>query len=108
MEAEIQKYIEFAVQENLRADYAARKAAEAADRAYLLGPNSVAFELSANEARIASSCATTANNALRFIQEVKTLKDALKWVKVVSYAANQADTAAEDAHKFAGDETLYT
>lgn len=104
---EIQKYIEFAAQENLRADYAARRAAEAADRAHLLGPNSVAFELSANEARIASSCATTANNALTCIQEAKTLKDAIKWFKVISYAANRADAAAEDAHKFAGDETLY-
>ena len=103
----MESYIEIVTQENLKADQAARRAAEAADRANLLGPRSVAAELCANEARIASSCATTTYNTVIRVRESEKIEDAIKWVKVAMFASNRAIVAAEDAYRFAADETLY-
>jgi hypothetical protein len=103
----VEFYRDLASDAAYRADQAAIRAAEAADRAHMLGPESVAAELSGNEARIASSCAETAHNAASRASMAVDVEDARKWSKVAQYAADKAEDAAEDAHRFASDRSLY-
>ena len=100
-------YRDLATSDAYRADQAAIRAAEAADRAHMLGPESVAAELSGNEARIASSCAETAHNAASRASAAVEVEDAMKWAKVAHYAADRAEDAAENACRFAADRSLY-
>jgi hypothetical protein len=100
-------YSDLAASSAYRADRAAILANEAANRAYQLGPESVAAELSANEDRIASTCAETAHKAETRASTTVEVEDAMKWAKVAQYAADRAESAAEDARRFASDHSLY-
>ncbi len=90
-----------------RASQAAQMAAAAADRAYTLGPDSIAAELCAHEACVASLCAEAAHKAAQRTRETEIVEDAKKWADLAHYMADKAMAAAEEACRIAADHSLY-
>lgn len=90
-----------------RADQAARMAAEAADRARVLGPYSVGYALASAEARIAAVCAETAQEAALNTHETDDVEVVAKWANVAQYMADKAMAAAEAARQHAANPDLY-